>query len=375
MNNLFTEISNIQNNLQSQPIKETNQSIYNFKEAMKKANYLTSLFKGPEISRNNFPLEISTNSYNNNLNKSNFLTPRSTSFLQQMNQKTPTIKSSQKSINQIQKINNKNIPLDYEYDLNQENYDEDSFDIDNITSDLEHFKNENLMENNPNEEEKREKEHQKLLVSNHVLTDSNLDLKNKNKILEKELKNYKSNPIFAIQKSAYDESLLKFINGLKNNFIENLKKNEDLMNEILTEQNELKNINEDFSTIQNQLNEAAINFDDFNKENAELQTMIEQKEADIKNLEENIKIINNMLKSFIDTLNERQDTIFSDLYEEYNYMLKICPIFEQDFKETFNDFKQTYQMSFTISDLFNEIFWPGFTKNDGMSTFLPSTVI
>ena len=49
--------------------------------------------------------------------------------------------------------------------------------------------------------------------------------------------------------------------------------------------------------------------------------------------------------------------IFKSIYNDFVFTCNMCPFLENYFIESFNCFRQKYQMSFTLSELFTDIFW------------------
>ena len=49
--------------------------------------------------------------------------------------------------------------------------------------------------------------------------------------------------------------------------------------------------------------------------------------------------------------------IFENLYNKFLVMCNICPFIEGDYSLTFDSFKTKYQLHFTLSELFSDIFW------------------
>lgn len=70
-----------------------------------------------------------------------------------------------------------------------------------------------------------------------------------------------------------------------------------------------------------------------------------------------VNLMNQIIKDFIENLDDLNDKLFCLLYEQFLFMSNICPYLEQDFINSFRDFKQTYQINFSLCDLFGEIFW------------------
>ena len=172
------------------------------------------------------------------------------------------------------------------------NNDNGSIILDNIDDDLKDFDYNYIEPQKPifNQNQIFLNEIEKYKLSNQVLTRSNLDLRNENKILEVEIGNYESqsnnlnknnNSIF----SQYDTSLQKFIisckKSLKDSINDNLNKMDTIMNLQLENQNLLKdNIN-----LINNYNNKVIESENLNRKNAEIQIFNERNEKNLYNLE------------------------------------------------------------------------------------------
>ena len=247
-------------------------------------------------------------------------------------------------------------------DSNNEN---GSIILDNIDDDLKDFDYNYIEPQQPifNQNQIFLNEIEKYKLSNQVLTRSNLDLRNENKILEVEIGNYESqsnnlnknnNSIF----SQYDTSLQKFIisckKSLKDSINDNLNKMDTIMNLQLENQNLLKdNIN-----LINNYNNKVIESENLNRKNAEIQIFNERNEKNLYNLEKiksdldnelaqlkiqlgnleseenNLTLLNeanekrrndnedliNRLKKTIDKLNEENSSMSIKVNEEHNKM-------------------------------------------------------
>ena len=245
------------------------------------------------------------------------------------------------------------------------NNDNGSIILDNIDDDLKDFDYNYIEPQQPifNQNQIFLNEIEKYKLSNQVLTRSNLDLRNENKILEVEIGNYESqsnnlnknnNSIF----SQYDTSLQKFIisckKSLKDSINDNLNKMDTIMNLQLENQNLLKdNIN-----LINNYNNKVIESENSNRKNAEIQIFNERNEKNLYNLEKiksdldnelaqlkiqlgnleseenNLTLLNeanekrrndnedliNRLKKTIDKLNEENSSMSIKVNEEHNKM-------------------------------------------------------
>ena len=49
--------------------------------------------------------------------------------------------------------------------------------------------------------------------------------------------------------------------------------------------------------------------------------------------------------------------LFESIYNDYIYTSNMCPFLENYFIDSFNNFRQKYQISFTLTELFTDIFW------------------
>ncbi len=245
-------------------------------------------------------------------------------------------------------------------DSNNEN---GSIILDNIDDDLKDF--DYIEQQKPifNQNQIFLNEIEKYKLSNQVLTRSNLDLRNENKILEVEIGNYESlssnlnknnNSIF----SQYDTSLQKFIISCKKSLKDSINDNLNIMDTITNLQLENQNLLKDNINLINNYNNKVIESENLNRKNAEIQIFNERNETHLNNLEKiksdldnelaqlkiqlgnlqseenNLILLNesnekrrndnddliNRLKKTIDKLNEENSSITSKVNEEHNKM-------------------------------------------------------
>ena len=245
-------------------------------------------------------------------------------------------------------------------DSNNEN---GSIILDNIDDDLKDF--DYIEQQKPlfNQNQIFINEIEKYKLSNQVLTRSNLDLRNENKILEVEIGNYESlssnlnknnNSIF----SQYDTSLQKFIISCKKSLKDSINHNLNIMDTITNLQLENQNLLKDNINLINNYNNKVIESENLNRKNAEIQIFNERNETHLNNLEKiksdldnelaqlkiqlgnlqseenNLILLNeanekrrndnddliNRLKKTIDKLNEENSSIASKVNEEHNKM-------------------------------------------------------
>ena len=243
------------------------------------------------------------------------------------------------------------------------NNDNGSIILDNIDDDLKDF--DYIEQQKPlfNQNQIFINEIEKYKLSNQVLTRSNLDLRNENKILEVEIGNYESlssnlnknnNSIF----SQYDTSLQKFIISCKKSLKDSINDNLNIMDTITNLQLENQNLLKDNINLINNYNNKVIESENLNRKNAEIQIFNERNETHLNNLEKiksdldnefaqlkiqlgnlqseenNLILLNeanekrrndnddliNRLKKTIDKLNEENSSIASKVNEEHNKM-------------------------------------------------------
>ncbi|MCQ2819681.1 MAG: hypothetical protein MJ252_20645 [archaeon] len=70
-----------------------------------------------------------------------------------------------------------------------------------------------------------------------------------------------------------------------------------------------------------------------------------------------VNLMHEIIKEFIENFMERQDNFFSELYEQFSLMENIIPYIEKEYSSTLKEFKATFPISFTLTELFGEIFW------------------
>ncbi len=237
--------------------------------------------------------------------------------------------------------------------------------LDNIDDDLKDFDYNYIEPQQPifNQNQIFLNEIEKYKLSNQVLTRSNLDLRNENKILEVEIGNYESqsnnlnknnNSIF----SQYDTSLQKFIISCKKSLKDSINDNLNMMDTIMNLQLENQNLLKDNINLINNYNNKVIESENLNRKNAEIQIFNERNEKNLYNLEKiksdldnelaqlkiqlgnleseenNLTLLNeanekrrndnedliNRLKKTIDKLNEENSSMSIKVNEEHNKM-------------------------------------------------------
>ncbi len=245
------------------------------------------------------------------------------------------------------------------------NNDNGSIILDNIDDDLKDFDYNYIEPQQPifNQNQIFLNEIEKYKLSNQVLTRSNLDLRNENKILEVEIGNYESqsnnlnknnNSIF----SQYDTSLQKFIISCKKSLKDSINDNLNMMDTIMNLQLENQNLLKDNINLINNYNNKVIESENLNRKNAEIQIFNERNEKNLYNLEKiksdldnelaqlkiqlgnleseenNLTLLNeanekrrndnedliNRLKKTIDKLNEENSSMSIKVNEEHNKM-------------------------------------------------------
>ena len=55
--------------------------------------------------------------------------------------------------------------------------------------------------------------------------------------------------------------------------------------------------------------------------------------------------------------------LFENIYNDYIFTSNMCPFLENYFIDSFNNFRQKYQISFTLTELFTDIFWNSIFHN------------
>lgn len=160
----------------------------------------------------------------------------------------------------------------------------------------------------------------KLKLTNQILTRSNTDLNNANKILDIELSSYESNPLYSnnniMTSSQYDENLTKFILNVKSSLVQSIKSNlqlKEMIAEILNENEKLTNDNisycKEHSKMRNDLEytnrknaeiqianedntKTLIYLEEENQKSKEQLISIQNEYEELKNAEENMTLIN-----------------------------------------------------------------------------------
>ena len=71
----------------------------------------------------------------------------------------------------------------------------------------------------------------------------------------------------------------------------------------------------------------------------------------------------------IENLNIIEANIFEDIYKDFVVQSNICSSeLEEYFKQSLNNFRDKYQMNFTLSELYTDIFWNSIFHNKKLCT-------
>lgn len=75
-----------------------------------------------------------------------------------------------------------------------------------------------------------------------------------------------------------------------------------------------------------------------------------------------INLLNEIVSALLLSFNHQNTVtvnieIFVHLYKKFLLMSNICPYIENDYSLTFDSFRKKYQLNFTLSELFSDIFW------------------
>lgn len=269
--------------------KSSRQVLNEFKELLRQTDYITS--------------KIGGNPYISNKNK--------------MNENKLFYESGKEQID-IDDMEDEIEPEIQNVDLNVSNS-EDSINLDDITTEIQNYNDNNLFGNNDYEYQKQknenlmiQKEINKLKLSNQVLTRSNLDLRNGNKILELEINSYKtnrhlSNPsinMSGISITEYDLNLSKFLVNSKNSLNESINNNLYMMDQIHSLQNNNQKLYEENWNLVQKYNEQLKEIEMYNRKNAEIMITNQENQRAYDEIENNNKVLTETLEKIKLELNE-----------------------------------------------------------------------
>ena len=269
--------------------KSSRQVLNEFKELLRQTDYITS--------------KIGGNPYISNKNK--------------MNENKLFYESGKEQID-IDDMEDEIEPEIQNVDLNVSNS-EDSINLDDITTEIQNYNDNNLFGNNNYEYQKQknenlmiQKEINKLKLSNQVLTRSNLDLRNGNKILELEINSYKtnrhlSNPsinMSGISITEYDLNLSKFLVNSKNSLNESINNNLYMMDQIHSLQNNNQKLYEENWNLVQKYNEQLKEIEMYNRKNAEIMITNQENQRAYDEIENNNKVLTETLEKLKLELNE-----------------------------------------------------------------------
>ena len=178
----------------------------------------------------------------------------------------------------------------------------------------------------------------RLKISNEVLIKSNLDLKNKNKILQNEINQYKNSAIYKSPYSQFDNNLNEFIQDLKNS-LDNAQISNNELQEIIKkvqESNEkLTNSNNDLIHSYEITKEE---FERATKENSELKARNDIKEEKNKELNNKINEMENIINDLQNDLLTKEKQI--KLLQTMDNSSKLT---QKDNEEIINNLKDTIE--------------------------------
>ena len=205
-----------------------------------------------------------------------------------------------------------------------------SFKNQNISNSNITFTNENNKEidNKNNEETEKliiEDEVTRLKISNDILLKTNLDLKNKNNILESEIKHYKNNPVYKTPYTQYDSNLNNFIEELRNALDNTQMSNNELREVILKLQNSNEKLSDSNLELIRNYEITKEELEKVIKENSNLKGSIMLKEEKINELN---FIIDDQKKS----MNQMEEMLLTN-EKKINYLKTV----ENSSKQTEND--------------------------------------
>ncbi len=260
---------------------------------------------------------------------------------------------------------------DYSISKNSSNHsvhnDEDLFDLDDLSDEInisqDNIKNINYNENIQNNVNKKKsfnknknddiiiknnnyneitmsKEIEKITLTNNILKQSNNDLRNENKILELEIRNYESqtknlstaNSMF----SKFDKNLQTFIMNIKGNIKETTEQNLKIVDSIISLGEKINNYKKENQDLYSKYGERLLEIEKSSRINAEIEVFNQQNEKNIILYQENYKELNEKyeeLKLELDNLLSQE--------KDLNLLIESCKIRKADNEELINRLKLT----------------------------------
>ena len=254
-------------NANASTINSSRQILNEFKTLLKQTDYITSKISSFE------PIE---NTFSNRDNKLFY------------ESKSPQMIAIENNEPEEDNINDKDDLLD-----------DSSVNLDEITTELQNYYKEQVEDNSSTEAHLIKSEINKLKLSNQVLTRSNLDLKNGNKILELEINSYKMGGKISrkeIPSTEYDTNLEKFIQNSKSTLLETINQNMNIIVEINLLQKNCQQINIQNINLLNEYNEKIKAIKLRHRKNAENEITYQQNEKASEELERNNEILKGELE-------------------------------------------------------------------------------
>ena len=271
----------------------------------------------------------------------------------------------------IQPMTNIDYKDDYSISKNSSNHsvhnDEDLFDLDDFSEEInmsqDNFKNINYNENIQNNMNQKKsfnkninddininninydeitmaKEIEKITLTNNILKQSNNDLRNENKILELEIRNYESqtknlsttNSIF----SKFDKNLKIFIMNIKGTLKETTEQNLKIVDSIILLEEKINKYKKENQDLYSKYGERLLEIEKSSRINAEIEVFNQQNEKNIILLQENYKELNEKyeeLKLELDNLLSQE--------KDLNLLIESCKIRKVDNEELIKSLKLT----------------------------------
>ena len=199
---------------------------------------------------------------------------------------------------------------------------------------------------------------ERLKISNDVLIKANIDLKNKNKVLNNEISQYKNSPIYKDPYSQYDQNMNKFIQDLKTSLENAQLSNQELIDTVNKTNTQCEKLSQANTELLSNFENAKKEYESVIKENSELRALILNRNDTINELNKQIETKNDKITQIENSLltNEKQINYLNTINTSNNQMQKDTEIVLVNLKATIENLQKSNTHHISIVNDVNKKF-------------------
>jgi chromosome segregation ATPase len=199
---------------------------------------------------------------------------------------------------------------------------------------------------------------ERLKISNDVLIKANIDLKNKNKVLNNEISQYKNSPIYKDPYSQYDQNMNKFIQDLKTSLENAQLSNQELIDTVNKTNTQCEKLSQANTELISNFENAKKEYESVIKENSELRALILNRNDTINELNKQIENKNDKITQIESSLltNEKQINYLNTINTSNNQMQKDTEIVLVNLKATIENLQKSNTHHISIVNDVNKKF-------------------